>query len=66
MEAKFKTQHREHNKFSIDGETLCCILDIGSSHAQDTKYGRILDLYWHTKFMLPWVLGEKKFESMNI
>ena len=45
MEAKVKTQHWEQHKFSIDGETLCCILDIGSSHAQDTKYGKILDLY---------------------
>ena len=58
MEAKVKTQHREQHKVRIYGETLCCILDIGSSHAQDTKYGKILDLYWHTNVALgPW--GEK-------
>ena len=66
MEAKVKRQHRDQHKFNIDGETLCCILDIGSSHAHDTKHGKIIDLYWHTKFMFPRVLGEKQFESMNI
>ena len=66
MEPKLNTQHQEQHKFNIDGETLSCIMDIGSSNAQDIKYGKILDLYQHTKIMFPWVLGEKKFESMKI
>ena len=66
MEVKVKTQHREQHKFSIDDETLCCILEIRSIHAQVTKYGKILDLYWKEKFMSPRVLGENKFESMKI
>ena len=59
MDAKVKTQHREKPKFSIHVETLCCILDIGSSNPQDTKYGKILDLYWHTKLCFLRSLGRK-------
>lgn len=66
MEAKVRTQRREQHKFNIDDETLCCILDVGSSRAHDTKYHRILKIYWNTKSLLPQVLGEKKFEGMKI
>ena len=49
-------QVREDTGSQIDKEAMVWILDIGRTMSRDTHYSKTLDLYWHIKSLLRYVM----------